>query len=202
MVCPLPFTLDWQKIKERHFIFSEWTVYKVWLTKGGLDGTGPATATTFEQFMSLWAKAQQSGLEADWRQVQVKNIWANDIPTPGYEQHPYTIWFMHDGATPANVKGISKVSIALVKTAKMENITAFTDGTYTSGMGLNIESGKMYFYAGLSNSHYSAEKTALYMSFFNWFLNKNSNSLLSLGTAQRDNELKEILVNGALTQKP
>ena len=84
----------------------------------------------------------------------------------------------------------------------MKNITASTDGTYTAGMGINIENGKMYFYAGLSNSHYSAKKTAIYMSFFNWFLNKNSDILLSLKGTQGDDELEEILVNGALTQKP
>lgn len=27
MVYPLPFTRDWQKIEESHFIFSEWTGY-------------------------------------------------------------------------------------------------------------------------------------------------------------------------------
>jgi len=178
------------------------SLYKVWLKKGGPDGTGPATDTTFEQFMALWATAQQSGQEADWRQVQIKNIWANEIATPGYEQHPYTIWFMHEGETPEDVRGISNLSIALVKTPRMKNITADTDGTYTAGMGINIENGKMYFYAGLSNSHYSAKKTANYMSFFNWFLNKNSDILLSLKGTQGDDELEEILVNGALIQEP
>ena len=152
--------------------------------------------------MALWATAQQSGQEADWRQVQIKNIWANEIATPGYEQHPYTIWFMHAGQTPEDVRGISNLSIALVRTPRMKNITAFNDSSYNSGMGINIEAEKMYFYAGLSNSHYSSEKTALYLSFFNWFLIKNNRSFLSSGSVSPQNELEAILNNGGITQKP
>jgi len=178
------------------------SLYKVWLKKGGPDGTGPATAATFEQFMALWATAQQSGQEADWRQVQIKNIWANEIPTPGYEQHPYTIWFMHAGETPEDVRGISEMSIALVKTKRMKNITAFNNSSTDSGMGINIEDGNMYFYAGLSNSHYSSIKTAVYMTFFKWFLINNSSSLLSSRITAREDELEKILINGGIIQRP
>ena len=178
------------------------SIYKVWLNKGGLDGTGPATATTFEQFMALWSTAQQSGSEADWRQVQVKNIWANDIPTPGYEQHPYTIWFMHEGQTPEDVKGISNLSIALVKTKKVENITTFPDSAVDSGMGTNIEDGKMYFYAGLPNDHYSSGKTANFVASFNWFLTNNHGDSLLINSGRPELALKAILVNGNITQVP
>jgi len=175
------------------------SLYKVWLKKGGPDGTGPATAATFEQFMALWSTAQQSGQEADWRQVQIKNIWANDIPTPGYEQHPYTIWFMHEGETPEDVRGISKMSIALVKTSRMKNITAFND-VYSTGMGTNIDDGKMYSYAGLPSDPYNSGRTANFVASFNWFLIRNSGSYLSIESAKIEKELKAILLNGGLAQ--
>jgi len=90
-----------------------------------------------------------------------------------------------------------------VKTSRMKNITAFKDGSYfDTGMGINIEAEKMYFYAGLSNSYYSSAKTALFVSFFNWFLIKNTSSFLSAGSVSQQNELKAILNNGGITQKP
>ena len=174
------------------------SLYKVWLKKGGPDGTGPATATTFEQFMALWATAQQSGQEADWRQVQIENIWANEIPTPGYEQHPYTIWFMHAGETPEDVRGISTLSIALVKTRKMKNITAYEDSEYNSGKGINIEDGKMYLYAGLPSAPYNSGRTANFIASFNRFLIENSGGSFKSGKIEED--LKAILINGGLAQ--
>jgi len=176
------------------------SLYKVWLKKGGPEGSGPATDTTFEQFMALWATAQQSGQEADWRQVQIKNIWANEIATPGYEQHPYTIWFMHEGETPEDVRGISEMSIALVKTSRMKNITAFNDNEYDEGMGLNFEGKNMYFYLGLINVHYSSGLTASNMPSFYWWLIRNSGGSISGYPSRGDNNLKSILIKGGLTQ--
>jgi len=178
------------------------SLYKVWLKKGGPEGTGPATAATFEQFMALWATAQQSGQEADWRQVQIKNIWANEIATPGYEQHPYTIWFMHAGETLEDVRGISEMSIALVKTKRMKNITVFGDNVYDMGMGTNIQNGDMYYYAGLTNNVYSSGKTASYMISFEWFLNRNYGNPFSGYPNGGDVTLGKILLNGGLTQMP
>jgi len=178
------------------------SIYKVWLKKGGPDGTGPKVDTTFEQFMALWATAQKSGVEADWRQVQVENIWANEIATPGYEQHPYTIWFMHEGETPEDVRGISNLSIALVKTGKMKNITAFEDNAFDNGMGTNVQNEHMYFYTGLDNNFYSSGKTASNMPCFYWWLIRNSGGSVSGDPSRGDNNLKTILIKGGLTQKP
>jgi len=177
------------------------SLYKVWLKKGGPDGTGPATAATFEQFMALWATAQQSGQEADWRQVQIKNIWANDIPTPGYEQHPYTIWFMHAGETPEDVRGISTLSIALVRTPRMKNITASEDNVDGMGRGINIEDENMFFYAGRNNFP-TAGATATFMSGFKGWLIRNSGDSIYGYPTFGDPDLKAILNNGGITQKP
>lgn len=176
------------------------SIYKVWLKKGGPDGTGPAAATTFEEFMKLWSAAQQSGKEEDWRQVQIKNIWANDIPTPGYVQQPYTIWFMHEGQTPEDVRGISRISVALVKTSKMENITAFANNEDDMGMGTNFEDEHLYFYVGLDNSFYSAGKTASMMAFSGWLI-RNSGGPISGYPNIGDDSLKAILLHGSLTQQ-
>ena len=129
------------------------SLYKVWLKKGGPEGTGPATAATFEQFMALWSTAQQSGQEADWRQVQIKKIWANEIATPGYEQHPYTIWFMHAGETPEDVRGVEKFTIALVNGSKVQNILPNgEDYLHGAGAGSNIDNNGFYVYMGIDFS--------------------------------------------------
>ena len=180
------------------------SLYKVWLKKGGPDGTGPATAATFEQFMALWATAQQSGQEADWRQVQIKNIWANEIATPGYEQHPYTIWFMHAGQTPEDVRGISKMSISLVNGADVKNITNFSDKQKSSGylgMGTNFDGGTLYIYHGFAMDILSiyGNKTGIAygMSITPLWLNKNLGGVFS-GSLNQSKDLANPLLNGGL----
>jgi hypothetical protein len=179
------------------------TVFKVWWSKGEVKHSGTPTEKDFTDFMALWAKAQQSGLPEDWQKVQVNDIWANDLEDGnGYVQKPYKIWFMYDGQTPEGVRGISNLSIALVRTPRMKNITAFDDNVYEVGVGTNIDDEKMYLYIGLPNNFYSSGKTAAFMPVTGWWLIRNSGGSFSgynLGGAE--NTLKSILINGGLVQQ-
>jgi len=172
------------------------SLYKVWLKKGGPEGSGPATDTTFEQFMALWATAQQSGQEADWRQVQIKNIWANDIPTPGYEQHPYTIWFMHAGQTPEDVRGISQMSVAFISIGSSRNITVMNEEGW--GMGTNIFSDNLYFYDSVYPGYYDSRSLASGLSGTPWWLIRNRGGNIS-GYGQEDVSLRKLLINGGIS---
>lgn len=179
------------------------SIYKVWLKKGGPNGTGPGTETTFEEFMALWATAQKTNNPADWEKVQLKNIWANDLEDGnGYVQQPYTIWPMYTGEAPEGVRGIDKVSIVMVKRSKVKNITKL-ESSYDSGAGTNLKGGTMYFYAGMPNSHYSAGVTATFIgtSFCRYLIQNSGGSFLSMGLSI-DNELKSILINGKIVQYP
>jgi len=173
------------------------SLYKVWLKKGGPEGKGPATAATFEQFMALWATAQQSGQEADWRQVQIKNIWANEIATPGYEQRPYTIWFMYAGETPEDVRGISNLSIALVKTSRMKNITVFENNPYGQGIGTNLVGGNLYVYNGFVNGDNGNEGVASGIAYTASWMIRNTGGRVS-GYGAEDKTLTNLLVKGGL----
>ena len=180
------------------------SIYKVWLKKGGLDGTGPAAATAFEEFMKLWSTAQQSGKEEDWRQVQIYNIWANDIPTPGYVQQPYTFWFMHEGQTPEDVKGISKMSIVLMNGVDTKNITNFNDKQKSSGylgMGTNLDREILYIYHGFAMNilgvYGNNTGVADAISITPLWLNRNLGGSFP-GSLDQSKDLASLLLNGDL----
>jgi hypothetical protein len=126
------------------------TVFKVWWSKGEVKHSGTPTEKDFKDFMALWAKAQQSGLPEDWQKVQVNDIWANDLEDGnGYVQKPYKIWFMYDGQTPEGVRGISNLSIALVFSNRVDNITRFKNEEYRQGLGTNINNNFLFVYVGI-----------------------------------------------------
>lgn len=130
--------------------FTARTFYKVWLKKGGVDGTGPKTDVTFEDYMAMWAEAQASGREEDWRAVQI-TIKANDIATEGYEPVSTTIWFGYSNTAPEGVRAINEFDIAFVKGNKVENINS-PEG-YSIGMGTNLDKNRLVIYIGLQTTN-------------------------------------------------
>lgn len=165
------------------------SIYKVWHKKGGVNGTGPETETSFEDFMKLWATAQTTGSDEDWRKVQVANIWVNDIATKGYDQDPYTIWFMHEGQTPEGVKGISKMSVALVNGKKVENIILGESG---SGAGVNIIEHSLYVYRGILLSDPKGSTLGGMADTANWLL-ANSDTKTYNGNRNLDRTMYNLL---------
>jgi hypothetical protein len=178
------------------------SIHKVWLQKGGVNGTGPETETSFEDFMKLWATAQKSGLTEDWEKVQLKNIWANDLKDGnGYVQKPETLWMMYDGQAPEGVRGIGKMSVALVKATKTENITVLNQDN--QGYGTNITNNDLIIYHSMAMSvGPKARKSALAqgISGIAWWLTRNSGSAIS-GYLNDDLELTNLLLKNNFSIK-
>ncbi len=111
------------------------------------------TGDEMDEWFELWATAQETGSEYYWRQVQLDNLWANDLNDgDGYVQQPYTIWPMYEGPTPYGVTEIKKITIVLADTPKADirNVTTTPDwSSYGMFLGSNLDNNKFFFYAGL-----------------------------------------------------
>lgn len=98
-------------------------------------------------FKGLLAKAQETGDEADWRKVQINDVWVNDLSDGyGYIQKPYNFWPMYDGETPEDVIGMKSFTIALFRTTTYSVRNAFRRGV--AGYGMNMYDGNLTYYGG------------------------------------------------------
>ena len=141
-------------------------VFRIWWVKGspGKSVDDTPTEDDFESFMSLWAKAQETNEPDDWKEVQIDNIYANDLNDGmGLIQKPYSLWFMYNGdeEPPDNVIPITLISVALVDTVEVRNIQRITGISSSSnpGFGANINKTNFIIYSGDSN-YRRAEKIA------------------------------------------
>ncbi len=98
-------------------------------------------------FEGLLARAQETGDEADWRKVQINDVWVNDLSDGyGYIQKPYSFWPMYDGETPQDVIGMKSFTIALFRTTTYSVRNMFRLGV--SGFGMNMYDGNLTYYGG------------------------------------------------------
>ncbi len=98
-------------------------------------------------FKELLAKAQETGDEADWRKIQINDVWVNDLSDGyGYIQKPYNFWPMYDGETPQDVIGMKSFTIALFRTTTYSVRNMFRLGV--SGDGMNMYDGNLIYYGG------------------------------------------------------
>lgn len=98
-------------------------------------------------FKELLAKAQETGDEADWRKVQINDVWVNDLSDGyGYIQKPYNFWPMYDGETPQDVIGMKSFTIALFRTTTYSVRNMFRLGV--AGFGMNMYDGNLTYYGG------------------------------------------------------
>lgn len=111
------------------------------------------TTDKMDEWFDLWATAQETGLEYYWRQVQLDNVWANDLNDgDGYVQQPHTFWPMYEGPTPYGVTAINKITIVLADTPKADirNVTIRPDWvSYGLFLGSNLDNNTFFFYTGL-----------------------------------------------------
>ncbi|MEW6029976.1 MAG: hypothetical protein ACOYZ8_16485 [Chloroflexota bacterium] len=170
------------------------TFYEVWKGRGG--------ELTFEEYMAAWAKAQESGLPEDWRVVEIKDIWANDLADgKGYEQRPYTIWPMFSGQALSRVMGIENFSIALVSGKAVKNVTVMNSEGGGYGTNLDPETNTLYIYGTVYAGYYGEKSIASGLSGIPWWLIRNTGGSVS-GYGSEDNELKRLLVDGELEVYP
>jgi len=110
------------------------------------------TSEEMDKWFGIWAKAQETGLEYYWRQVQLENIWANDLNDgDGYVQQPYAFWPMYDGLPPNGVTAINKIIIVLFDAPKSDicNVTTSPKWTYFGRViASNLDNKNFIFYSG------------------------------------------------------
>lgn len=114
------------------------------------------TSDQMDRWFGLWAKAQETGLEYYWRQVQLDNIRANDLNDGnGYVQKPYSFWLMYDGPTPYGITAIDKITIVMLDTPKADirNVTVIRAMTGVV-VASNLDEKRLFFYTGKDMSYY------------------------------------------------
>lgn len=104
-----------------------------------------------EPFMEDWAEAQLTGAASDWRNVQLNNIWANDLSDGnGYIQKPYNLWPMFQGDPPYGVKAIDSVTIVFID---LETSTNLPKSTVGYSYGTNLDGNNLFLYLGIGNAN-------------------------------------------------
>lgn len=137
-------------------IFAEYVarlLFGVWWKNGPEQHAEAAEEGDFEEFMRLWAQAQNSGAIEDWSKVQINNIWANDLADgAGYDQQPYSMWFMYEGETPDGIRDIENFSIVLLGS---DGDLYVTKWWWKAGFGVNLNKETLslyYYYIDYSNT--------------------------------------------------
>jgi hypothetical protein len=127
------------------------TFFKTWWSKRpDAHRAGVANETDFKDFMSLWAKAQKSGVEEDWQKIDIPDIYANDLSdSNGYKQQKYTLRPMYGGVAPNGIRVLEKFTTVFVDTDGTKNMTPIVTGEMS--FGSNFDNNTLYVYIG---SHY------------------------------------------------
>lgn len=138
--------------------------FKVWWVNGLIHHEGKPQTEDFENFMQMWATAQETNSPDDWEKVQMTIKKVNDLNDgDGYKTKEMRIWPMFDGVTPDGIRGVSELKIAFVRQGKMKNASVFEiyDGLYKFDMGSNIDHGVLYEYTGVSFGAVSDENAPI-----------------------------------------
>lgn len=106
----------------------------VWIERQEAEPWELAKPIELNKWVDLWAKAQETGSEYYWRQVQLNSIWANDLNDGnGYVEKSYIFWPMYEGAGPYGVTALHKITIVFFDTNKSSIINT----EYMSKMSVN-----------------------------------------------------------------
>ena len=115
-----------------------------------------------DRLVKIWAEAQKTGSEIYWRQVQLDNIWANDLNDGnGYSEKVYNFWPMYEGITPNDVLAMDKITIVFFDCSKSDIVNApavpGTEGWAARGASLDTKN--FIFYVG-NNIPFLVQKVA------------------------------------------
>ncbi len=104
-----------------------------------------------DRLVKIWAEAQKTGSETYWRQVQLDNIWANDLNDGnGYSEKVYNFWPMYEGTTPNDVLALDKITIVLFDCSKSDivNAPAVPGAGGRQARGASLDNKEFIFYLG------------------------------------------------------
>ena len=104
-----------------------------------------------DRLIKIWAEAQSTGSETYWRQVQLDNIWANDLNDgSGYLEKVYNFWPMYEGTTPDDVLAMSKITIVYFDSSKSDIASApvISGDEFGEAWGSSLDGKNFIFYTG------------------------------------------------------
>jgi hypothetical protein len=128
-------------------------IWLVWYARQGNTDWYKVMPVKVHPFMEMWAKAQETGDYADWRKVQLDDVWANDLTDgDGYVQEPYNFWPMYEGETPYGVTAVNRITLVLLRTPSTENISLCLkcSPSIELGKGSNFNNGDLLIYSGIT----------------------------------------------------
>lgn len=112
----------------------------VWYAREKSEPWELAKPPELNKWVDLWAKAQETGSEYYWKQVQLNSIWANDLNDDiGYVEKSYNYWPMYEGVSPYGVTVLHKITVVFFDTTK--------SGITNTEMYENSESGEVFGYS-------------------------------------------------------
>lgn len=124
--------------------------------EGREPGAHYVTIRQTKQYFPLWQKAQETGIESDWRKAQLNGIWANDLNDGnGYVQEPYTLWPMYEGEVPEGVKAFNRITVVVIDQSNSD-ITNIRRSTET-GFATHIDGNDLVIYSGIDFKHVNEE---------------------------------------------
>lgn len=104
-----------------------------------------------DRLVKIWAEAQKTGSETYWRQVQLDNIWANDLNDGnGYSEKVHNFWPMYEGTTPNDVLAMDKITLVYFDCSKSSfvNAPAVPGGETVFAWGSSLDNKNLVFYIG------------------------------------------------------
>lgn len=104
-----------------------------------------------DRLVKIWAEAQKTGSETYWRQVQLDNIWANDLNDGnGYSEKVHNFWPMYEGTTPNDVLAMDKITLVYFDCSKSSfvNAPAVPGGEAVFAWGSSLDNKNLVFYIG------------------------------------------------------
>jgi hypothetical protein len=128
--------------------------FNIWWSNGIEKHEGPKTEEEFDQFMELWARAQQMNDPKDWEKVQFMVKGVNDLNDGnGYKKDNIVVWPMFSGNTPEGIVGIKEFNIAFVRNnAGIKNMITFNQGGWDVSLGTNLNNDILFSYVQLETS--------------------------------------------------
>lgn len=121
------------------------TVFSAWWSRGNVSHSAAATENDFEEFMVLWARAQDTNQKLDWEKVQLNNVWANNLDDgAGYVQKKYTIWPMYFGEPIGGITGIRRLDNVFLSDETYNTVYWVAD--LYKGIGTNVSQDNLLIY--------------------------------------------------------
>lgn len=123
----------------------------VWIERQKAEPWELAKPIELSKWVDLWAKAQETGSEYYWRQVQLNSIWANDLNDGnGYVEKPYNFWPMYEGVSPYEVTALYKVTIVFFDPTKhgITNTEYMSNAVMRTAFGSSLDNQDLTLYFG------------------------------------------------------